>query len=339
MKPKHWFLLIVAILGVWFLFTQRAILAPFIMAAIFAYVCNPVVNFFSHKLRLPRVAGIAIIYSILLGVVVLAGAVMAQNISRESVDLHNDLQNGLKQASVQISFLPDWLQPFARDTLITFRKSRFISIFDSTRFIPTFAQVISRVISFFIFLFSGFYFLKDGERSEEHTSELQSPAMISYAVVLLGKINLILIGYLRGQLFLVFLMSCALYIVLSILGVKFALSLAIFSGFAEIVPVIGPITAGAVAALVVLFTGHAYFGLLPLQAALIVILVYFVLRQIEDYFVIPYVIGRITQLPPFIVFFSVVAGGHIAGILGLILAVPIAAIIRLLFTSKILGSE
>lgn len=332
MKSKHWFLLVVTVICIWFLYAQRAILSPFIVAAIFAYVFNPVVNFLSSKLHLPRLAGIVFIYSILLGIVVLAGGVVLHNLSKEYIDLYDDLQIGLKQALVQTKSLPDWLQPIARDTLINLSRSRFVSIFNSSRFIPPLSQTIARIISFFIFLFSGYYFLKDGESAVNSFLTIIPNKHKPQVEILFKKINLILRGYLRGQLFLVFLMSVALYIALSVLGVKFALTLAIFSGFAEIVPVIGPITAGAVAVIVVLLTGQANFGLLPLQASLMVILIYFILRQIEDYFVIPYVIGRITQLPAFIVFFSVVAGGHIAGILGLILAIPTVAILRLLFT-------
>lgn len=332
MKSKQLFFICIALLTAWLLFIERTIFPPFILAAIFAYVFNPLVNFLSHKLNLPRVAGIVIIYSILLGVVVFTGGIIFHNISKESADLGQDIQNGLKQASSQASFLPDWLGPVVRDNILILRKSRFMSFFNSYRLIPTLQQTISRVLSFFIFLFSGYYFLKDGQGAIDTCLEIISGKNKIEVEILLKKINLILRGYLRGQLFLVFLVAAALYIALSILGIKFALSLAIFSGFAEIVPVIGPITAGAVASGVILFTGQANFGLLPLQAVLVVVIIYFALRQIEDYFVIPYVIGRITQLPPFIVFFSVIAGGHIAGILGLILAVPVAAILRLLFS-------
>src|SRR5439155_773487 len=86
--------------------------------------------------------------------------------------------------------------------------------------------------------------------------------------ILIRKINAILGGYLRGQLLLVFIMSMFTFIALTIIGVRFSLVLGIFSGFAEIVPVIGPIIAAAIAVLVVLLTGNANFGLTPINAAL-----------------------------------------------------------------------
>jgi predicted PurR-regulated permease PerM len=123
----------------------------------------------------------------------------------------------------------------------------------------------------------------------------------------------------------------ALFVCLSILGVKFALILAVFSGFAEIVPIIGPIVAASVAALAAYLGGGANFGLAPLQTVLAVIVIYAVIRQTQDYLVNPYVMGKITKLHPLVILFAVIAGEHIAGVLGLILAVPIAGVIRIIF--------
>jgi len=127
----------------------------------------------------------------------------------------------------------------------------------------------------------------------------------------------------------VLFVSVALFVALSIFGVRFALIMAIFSGFAEIVPLIGPIVAGAVAMLVVFVTGNNNFSLQPSTAALVVAAIYFVVRQFQDYFVTPHVMGKIAKLHPIVILFAVLAGEHTAGILGLILAVPIAAILKI----------
>jgi predicted PurR-regulated permease PerM len=328
-KTRTIFFIILGIILFVFLYIERAILTPFILAGVFAYIFNPVVNFLSKKLHLPRTMGIIIIYTFLLSLIVITGALLTKRISEESVDINRATNLLLEQARSQTSTLPDWLQPVTTDFLITFKRSKFINLIESTSTLPIFSKAVSRIISFFIFLFSGFYFLRDGE---SYFNRLLSVIPHKYKIdveIMLKKVNSVFNGYLRGQMFLVFLVSFMLYIALSIIGVKFSLTIAIFSGFAEIVPVVGPITAGAVATLVVLLTGTANFGLSPINAALIVIGVYFILRHMEDYFVIPHVMEKITKLPPFLIFFSVIAGGHLAGILGLILAVPIAAIIRI----------
>ena len=149
--------------------------------------------------------------------------------------------------------------------------------------------------------------------------------------ILLRKINTVLGGYLRGQIFLIFLVSLVLFIALSILGIRFALIIAIFSGIAEIVPWIGPIVAATVAVISVLLGGgSANFSLSPIQASIAVVVIYFVVRQVQDYFIVPHVMGRITKLHTLIVLFAVLAGEHTAGILGLLLAVPLAAVLKIL---------
>ena len=149
--------------------------------------------------------------------------------------------------------------------------------------------------------------------------------------ILLRKINSVLVGYLRGQIFLVFFVSLTLFVLLAILGVKFALILAVFSGFAEIVPIIGPIVAAAVAAIVGYLGATSNFGFDQVQIVMAIIVIYFVVRQFQDYFVNPFIMGKITKLHPLIILFAVIAGEHSGGILGLILAVPIAGILRIIF--------
>lgn len=329
MRLKHWFFITTGIIFLWFLFVERTILTPFVLAGIFAYIFNPVITFLQKKLKFPRAIGILVVYVFILGIIITGGAFLIKKISDESVDINKLVTNAIDQARNQVYSLPSWLQPLVSDMLLTLRKSRFIELLKTLNLFPLFSQAISRIISFFIFLFSSYYFLKDGD---QFTNRILSFVPNKYKIeieILTRKANSVLGGYLRGQIFLIFLISLVLYIALSILGIKFALTLAIFSGFAEIVPVVGPIFAGSVAVAVVLLTGTSNFDFNILQLSLIVVLIYFVLRQLEDYFIIPHVMERVTKLPPFIIFFSVIAGGHIAGILGLVLAVPIAGVLKI----------
>lgn len=328
LKQRTIFFIIFGILLAWFLYLERTILSPFILAGIFAYIFNPIINFFYHKIKLPRTISIIIIYLIIVGVIIFTGLVLGRRIFEESSELKNYINYLANTTQEQINTLPDWLKPIANDFIYSLQKSRLFSPESLYNFFP---KAISRIVGVFIFLFSAFYFLKEGR---EMYDKLLNFIPNNYRVdveILIRKINSVFASYLRGQLFLVFLVSLMLFIALSILGVKFALILAIFSGFAEIVPLIGPITAGGVAALVVLITGGvSNFALGPIESALIIIVVYFVVRQFQDYFITPHIMGRITKIHPFLIFFAVLAGGHIFGILGFILAVPIAATIKIL---------
>jgi len=306
---------------------ERAIFTPFILGAIFAYIFNPTVNFFSRKIKLSRSISVIIVFLILLSLVVGISVLLTQVFVSESDDIRRYINSLLHTTNSELVTLPSWIQPTVRDLLVSvkrYQEGNAVSL------ISYFPQAISKIVSFLIFVFSSFYFLKEGHFFIARFLHMVPQDLRIEVEILFRKINAVLGGYLRGQLFLVLLMSLFTYIALTILGVRFSLSLGIFSGIAEIIPLVGPIVATALAVIVAMVTGSNHFGLSPLQLGTIIVILYFVLRHLEDYFVIPFVMGKITKLHPFVIFFAVIAGGHIGGVLGLILAVPLAAIIRIL---------
>ena len=317
---------------IWFLYIERAILTPFILAAIFAYLFNPIVNFISNRIKLPRAVSIIIIYAVIIAVVVIGSISLTKRIFDESSELKQFANTLSKEAGHQIAVLPDWAKPAINDTLYSLEKTKLFSSPSDLSFFP---KAFSKILSFIIFLFSAFYFLKEGKMMRDKLLNFMPNEYKFEVEILLRKINAALGSYLRGQVFLVLLVSATLFIALSILGVKFALILAIFSGLAEIVPIIGPIVAASVAGIVAFIGGTSNFSLVPLQTAIAVVVIYAVVRQVQDYLVNPYIMGKITKLHPLIIIFAVIAGEHIAGILGLILAVPIAGILRILLEFSI----
>jgi predicted PurR-regulated permease PerM len=321
------FFVFLTILVAFLLYIERAILTPFVLAVIFAYILNPVINFFYRYIKLPRSLSIIIIYSLVVFLLVSLGVSLTKQITNESSELKSFI-NGIPEASEnQINNLPSWIKPVAQETFAFIEKPRVISSNSVFTFFP---RALTTVIGFFIFLFAGFFFLKDGESTIKVFLNNVPSKYKSDINLLSSRIGNVLGGYLRGQVFMVLLVSFVLYLALSIVGVKFALILAIFSGFVEIVPIIGPIFAGAITVLITFSSGNLSFGLIPLQGAIIVAIIYFIVRQIQDYFVAPAVMGRIVRLHPLIILFSVLAGQHIWGTLGVILAVPVAGVIRIL---------
>lgn len=328
LRLRSIFFITTGFLLLWFLYIEKAILTPFILAGIFAYIFNPIVNFFYHKLKFPRTLTVIVIYILIISAIIFSGIAFSKRVVSESFELRNYATTITKNAKNQINSLPEWIKPTVSDTLSTFEKSTTFSYPSVFSFFP---QAFSRILEFIIFLFAAFYFLKEGRNMIDKLLNFVPNEYRVEVDILIRRINSVLSGYLRGQIFLVFFVSVVLFILLTILGVKFSLILAVFSGFAEIVPIIGPIVATTVAALVAFIGGTSNFNLLPFQLVIVVVIMYFIVRQIQDYFVNPYVLGRITKLHPLIILFSVIAGEHTAGILGVILAVPIAGIIKIIF--------
>jgi predicted PurR-regulated permease PerM len=137
-----------------------------------------------------------------------------------------------------------------------------------------------------------------------------------------AEIHRVLGRYLRGQLVLIALMATVTFVVLEwVFHLPYALWIAILTGFLEVIPLVGPVTAGAIACLV----GFAQGGL---GEAAGLAVAYLILRQTEDQLVMPQVVGRAVHVHPLVTIFAVLAGERIAGVLGMILAVPTAAAIK-----------
>jgi predicted PurR-regulated permease PerM len=201
--------------------------------------------------------------------------------------------------------------------------------------------VFEGLVLLLVFLVVTFYLLVQAEQIIERMYSL-IPLPYRQEVRELGRsIDRVLGAYIRSQALLIVLMAVLTYIPLSILNVKYALVLAIATGFLEIIPFVGPYTAASAAMTVALLQGTTPFGW-PVWLLVVVIgVIYLVLRQMEDHLIIPNLVGHIVELHPVIVIFSILAGGALAGGLGLLLAVPVAATIRIILTylySKLIDS-
>lgn len=311
----------------WFIYLERAILTPFILAAIFAYILNPLIDFLSDKTKIGRVIFIVLFYILLFSLLGWAGTFLTKEIFGQVKELANRAQFLLVNADSQIATLPVFLQDPVKDSIASLEEALKI---EPTTIWPLFSGAATRVFSVITFLFASFYFLKDGKHFIEKFILLFRGENKIEVEILLRRVNGVLGNYLRGQLLIVIIMATLGTILFSLLGAKFFLILGLTIGLAEIIPMIGPIIAGAIVVIVSTFDGVSRFGAVPLYDGLIMLAAYTILNQIENYFIVPQIMGKITNLHPLVIFFSVLAGGHLFGILGFILAVPTVATLRIL---------
>ncbi len=322
------FFIIFGIVSLWFLYIERDIITPFLLAAIFAYIVNPVINFFSNKIKLPRTASVVVIYMLIMGIFIYIATLLTSRIIEEVSYFSKNIGAFRETTQAQLNLLPDFIRPYVSDIITSIENIRITPSFSILNFFP---QAFNGVINFFIFVVSGFYFLREGKGMFDKILNLVPNDYKIELEILFRKINAVLSEYLRGQLLLIIIMSVILFIPLEILGVRFAFLLSVFSGIAELVPIIGPVIAAAVAAAFVFFSETSSFGFNPIQVALIVLAVYFITRQIQDYFITPHIIGKIVKIHPLLILFAVIAGENTGGILGIFLAVPLAAVVKILF--------
>lgn len=327
MSKRQIRILILAVLFLFF-YIQRGILAPFVLALIFSYVLSPLVDLIHHKLKLPRLLCVAIIYLFFIILVGLLLFALTSRLFEEVKEFRGESKNFIDEARAQLSNFPGWLQPLVYESIKSLQNTTLII---PTKIIPYLSGAVSQVINVILFLCATFYFLKDGHKFSAALKKIFIETTSEKMAEVYEKLAHVFSLYLRGQLFLVLLMSTLTFVALSILGVKFSLLLGVFTGFAEIIPIIGPVVATIVGVAVAIVDGNAVFGLSPAGEASVVVITYFILRQFEDIVVIPSVMGKIVRTHPLLVMFAVLAGGHIGGIWGLFLAVPVLAAAKIIF--------
>jgi predicted PurR-regulated permease PerM len=137
-------------------------------------------------------------------------------------------------------------------------------------------------------------------------------------------------AFLRGQLLIVLITGVLTWILMTVLGIQSALALGALGGLAKFVPIVGPVSAGAVAALVAFFQPGHVLALSPLAHAALVVACVFVMDQLIDYLLIPRIMGTSLNLHPVVVLVGAIVGASLAGVLGLLLAAPSMATLTLL---------
>ena len=132
--------------------------------------------------------------------------------------------------------------------------------------------------------------------------------------------------WMQGQLLLIVLISVLVYLGLTILGVPYALLLAFGAGLLELIPLFGPILA-AVPAVVLAFINGISFMDPGVGSAVAIVLFYILIQQFENHLIYPLVVSKVVGVPPILVIIALVVGWRLAGFLGIILAVPMSAIL------------
>jgi predicted PurR-regulated permease PerM len=176
-----------------------------------------------------------------------------------------------------------------------------------------------------------FYFLLERKHAEKITSAFVGEEKASAFIAVVKRIEAKLGSWMMGQLFLMLTVGLLCYIGLLLLGVRYALPLAIIAGIFEIVPNIGPIVSAIPAILLAL-------SISPVMALSVGVL-YLVIQQLENNVIVPLVMKRSVGLSPVITIFALLVGGQLAGVAGAVLAVPVLLIVQELIIALANGKE
>ena len=326
-----WVLIALSVLLLW---TVRSVLAPFVIGAILSYLIHPLVRLTSRYTRLPRVASVAVVYLAVAGLITWGVIVLVPVVSKEARELSLMLPRIVARAREIIDQDPH-LSVLGYDVSIA------PLVDEVTRSVGTVVSAVSRslldtavatVETFFkgmLTLVITFYLLMGAERFKSWVGYHTPQPYRDELSPIVKEIDRILGRFLRGEVVLIVIMTIATWATLSALGIRYALILGLIAGILELIPFVGTWMAAIPAVVVALATPSPH-GWSPLVSAGIVGLAYFILRHAEDYFVIPFVMGRAVHIHALVAMFSVLSGAVLGGVLGMFLGVPTAAALRII---------
>ncbi len=315
-------------LGLGFLYVARATLIAFLFAIFFAYLMSPLVNRF-EKLLKGRNRAIAVIYALLLVLVVVFFVAVGPNVTREGARLGHSLPTLLTQLSSgqiakQIGEEHGWNEK-STQLVQAFLASRSNEITQLAQRVGLrVADVAKQAWLFFVVPLLSIFFLKDGRSfSDFLLSAIQSRPQREFLENVLNDLNQMLAHFIRAQLTLAALTLVMYSAFLGAMGVQYALVLGTIGGVLEFIPVVGPLAGALTIVTVALLMSYPHW----------IILVVFlgVWRLIQDYVSSPRIMGESMELHPLAAIFGVMAGGEVAGILGIYLSIPVMASLRIVF--------
>lgn len=327
-------LVALAVLVIWWLLNQSLdAMGPFIIALVLGYLMLPLVDRLSRFM--PRTVAILLVYAAFVGAIWAFVAWLVPVVAHQVGELAKQAPRYSEQAQEWGRGFMAWYQtlPISADV----RQSIENGLRNSLGALGGAAQEgvvgtlrgVTRAMGFIVGLliipFWLFYTLKDKDRGINAFNNMLPPAWRTDVWRILRIINGVLSSYIRGQLLLGLIVGVATFIGMLIVGAPYPVVLAVISGLTEIVPVVGPIL-GAIPGLI-LAAFHPEGWVMVLK----VLVVYVLVQQLENNLLVPKVQGDSVKLHPSIIMVSLVVGSQVGGLFGLIVAVPVAAILRDLY--------
>lgn len=310
----------------------NTLLAPVIISLVLFYILNPIINFM-QKNRIERVTAIIIIYiAIGFAQLFLINALIPivgnqiksfiQNFPEYIINFNNSLD-----ALTQQTLLNDLTYQVKQQ--LTALVTHFPDIIADKINNPAdqFKKIMSTLMNITVVFattpFVLFFMLKDGPRFRYFIVKILPIRHRKDALSLIYQFNEKVGSYIQGQIIVAMFIGVLLFIGYSIIGLKYALVLALIAAVTSVVPYLGPMIAISPAIIIALITSPIM--LLKLS------IVWIVVQFIEGHFISPNIMGKTLKIHPLTIIFVLLCAGKIAGIIGIMLGIPGYAVLKVLF--------
>ena len=300
------FSVIAGFFAVWFL---RDVIIYLFIALILSLTLEPLVDWFVRK-RVPRVLSVLLVMVLFIAGIGGLGSVAI-------VPLTSQVQSLVKNFPSYISYILA-LTGVQDASQIT---NSLVSQFSQTSgsIITATIGVFSGILSLFVALIFTLYIMFDLHNLRIKFVELFPLDLQKEVRNVISAIEVKLGGWLRGQAILMLLIGITTYVGLIILGMPYALALAVIAGMLEVVPVIGPVL-GSIPAIIIAFSVDPIMGLG-------VLFLYFVVQQLENNLIVPKVMQKAVGFNPLVTIIALMIGSKLMGVVGALISIPVTIII------------
>ncbi|AGB41963.1 putative permease [Halobacteroides halobius DSM 5150] len=324
-QEKKGLVLLLIIISIYFFYQVKSILFPFCLAIILAYLLNPLIDKLV-KSGMPRMGALTFVFGLLFVLFMFVFITVIPAIINELEILTNKLPFYIAKLDRIINKLNNQYQQInISSTLDRVLERIMLRIKElSVEFIERTTQVminlLSRMFSLIMAPILTFYILKDFKLIKNYFWSIIPDQEQSAIRKLLIRIDEGLVGFFKGQLIVSILVGVLSTLALYWMGVKFSLIIGVLASIFNVVPYFGPFIGAGVAGLIAFGTS--------LKLSLRVILVFFIIQQIEGNIISPKIMGEEVGLHPVIIIFSLLAGGELLGVIGMLIAIPVAIIAK-----------
>lgn len=336
---------ILEIIG-WFIKVTK----PIVIAFVIAYLLEPVNNFLEEKYsrikikkwRLKSCRTFAVITTLLLFFIVIVAIVsllvfnitnqmrlakfedlttLATTYFRTINDFYFTVLDKLDQLNIESTEIKNYVTEVTTYLISTLRNFGLSTVNSVT-------NISSKITTFLFSLVISIYFMIDGRLIKAYLRKVRkalfSEKWDDKMSQFLEDADTVFSGYIRGQLSDAVIMLILISVILSVIGVKFGILIGVLAGIGNLIPYVGPIIAYASTVLACLLNGQYKELLIALIALLIV-------QVIDGNIIAPKLLSKSIEIHPVLVIISLIFGSAIGGFLGMLLAVPVGALIKVLF--------
>jgi|SRR5215217_5804020 len=317
------FFTVVALTGlIYLLYLLRSVVGLLCIAVFLAAALGPAVDFFARR-HVPRVLAILVVYVLILVGIFGVGLLIVPPIASQVQQLSQDAPRYLDDLRANPQFRR-YDEKYGITTKLTEQARNLPSrLSDAAGALQAVTVgVFGAVVQLVTVLTIVFFLLLDGGRLADFAFRLLRPMHQHHYRSVAGDIYRATAGYVAGNLIISLMAGTTTYVTLALLGVPFAVPLAVLMAFLDLIPLVGATIAGVVVGLVTLITDFP-------TATLVWMAVFVVYQQLENNVLQPIVYRRTVDVPPLLVIVAVLAGGSLLGVLGALMAIPVAAAIQI----------